>query len=142
MNQADLTILINHVAGTLGLDANLCLAIAQHETGLDSSKTRYEPQWNYFCFPRKFANQLGISELTEKILQAISWGPLQVMGAVTRELGYTGQLSLLVEPELGTLFGCRKLKSLSEKYSDEKDVISSFNAGGPRMVGGIYSNQP
>lgn len=142
MNKDEIIGLIKKISINIQINTQLCLAIAGHETNYDASKTRYEPRWSYFSTPYWFANKLGISVDTERILQAISWGPLQVMGSVCRELGYCDQLPLLVQPELGILFGCRKLKSLSAMYSNEKDVIASFNAGKPtKDAYGNYINQ-
>jgi soluble lytic murein transglycosylase-like protein len=141
MNTKEVVDLINRTSKIVGVDSNLCVAIADHETNLDPNKTRFESEWTYFHLPTYYSQKNGISLKTEKCLQSISWGAMQVMGAVCRELGYEDQLPLMIRPELGILFGCRKLKSLSAKYSVEYDVIAAYNAGTPiKDINGMYKN--
>jgi soluble lytic murein transglycosylase-like protein len=140
MSQKELAELIRTIAVSQGIDPNLALAIAGHESNYDPTACRFEPKWKWFVNPSKFAKQLLISEITEKMLQACSWGPMQVMGAVARELGFTGQITTLVYPEIGVLFGCKKLKSLINKYANETDVISAYNQGAPLKTNNVYNN--
>lgn len=141
MSTDDLKAMIKSISESVKIDSNLCSAIAGHETNYDSSKTRFEPRWSYYNTPYYYSNKLGITVETEKVLQAISWGPMQIMGSVCRELGYLDQLTLLVRPELSILYSCRKLRSLSAMYSNEKDVIAAYNAGKPvKDAYGNYQN--
>ena len=137
--------LINHIrqtAGSLGIDADLAVAISAQESNFDHSSCRYEPDWVYFFQVDKFARRLNVTAQTERQLQAFSWGCMQVMGSVARELGYEDDLPLLMQPELGTLYGCKKLSQLMQKYKTKNDVISSYNQGSPRKnVQGQYVNQ-
>ena len=142
MTKEELTDLIITISKSVQTDSNLCLAIAGHETEMDSDRTRYEPTWSYFFTPIFFANKLKISLETEKVLQSISWGPMQVMGSVCRELGYAEQLPLLINPKLSIYFACKKLKTLSVKFDNEKDIIAAYNWGKPvKNSYGKYLNQ-
>jgi soluble lytic murein transglycosylase-like protein len=133
--------IVRSTAGSVGIDPNLAQAIAEHETACDPTKTRYEPDWAYLVTPDKFAKVLGISERTETELQKFSWGALQVMGSVARELGYQAQLPLLSQPQMGILYGCRKIHALARAHSDIQDLIAAYNAGVAVKVDGKYRNE-
>ena len=128
-----------------GLDAAVVAAIVWHESKGVALKTRAEvrqSQDKYLVNYRDFAERLGISETTEKVAQQHSWGLMQIMGYVARELGHMGYLTELLQPELNLRYGCMKLKKLYQKYGNDGDVISSYNQGGPyRTPGGMYFNQ-
>jgi len=142
MNEEKIISLIKDCAKSFRLDPNLCLAIAEHESAFDPTRARFEPGWKYFVNTAKYAEQLRITEATERAQQAFSYNVFQVMGSVLRELGFNGALLLMIQPQLGVFYGCKKISMLSKKYPDEKDVISSFNQGGPYKEGELYKNQP
>lgn len=127
----------------MGLDPDLAVAIATVESAGYPLAVRYEPGWAYFYQPEIFARKNGISEATERMLQASSWGVMQVMGTVCRELGHQDSIvQIVARPELGISFGLKKIKKLCERYESEEAVIASYNAGSPRkMPGGKYKNQ-
>ena len=123
-----------------GVDAALIQAITEHESGGESYRTRFEPAWRYFLDPAAYASRLDITADTERVNQATSWGPMQVMGSVARELGFSGLLTELTDAQTGLYWGVLKLKHLLTQY-DETDAISAYNAGSPRKTpGGQYVN--
>lgn len=129
-----------------GLDPLLVLAIAQHESICVPWKTRFEPRpfasGRYDVFPREHASRLGISEQTERVGQNTSWGLMQVMGFVARELGFDGYLTQLCDLELGPEYGCRQLKRMLQRWGEEEKAVAAYNAGSPRMTSaGMYENQ-
>ena len=133
---------IRSTAGSVGVDPNLAQAIAEVESGCDPTKMRYEKDWKYLVTPEKYATLLNITVDTETHLQMFSYGPLQVMGSVARELGYSAALNLLCTPNLGILYGCRKLQACVRKYPDISEAISSYNAGTPvRNPDGYFQNK-
>lgn len=132
---------IADTARTCRIDPNLAVAIASVESAFDPLAVRFEPAWDYLISPSVYAASLNISQLTEETLQKMSWGCMQVMGSVARELGYDENLVNLTRPELGARYGCMKLKSLSVKYSQEENLISAYNAGTPGKANGVYRNQ-
>ena len=125
------------------LPHEMVLAIVQVESGWDSFRVRYEPGWRYGTyFAREHADRNGITSDTEDILQRFSWGLMQIMGAVAREIGYNGHLTALCDPILGTRYGCKKLRQCYEKYADETAAIAAYNAGSAQKTqGGMYVNQ-
>jgi hypothetical protein len=134
--------LIEIVAFELGLDPDVLEAIGTVETALVAPACRYEPEWRYFVDPALWAKRLGQTFFTEKIQQATSWGPLQVMGSVARELGFDGHLSTLSSASVGLRIGAKKFHKLTCRYSKLEDAIASYNAGSPRFrKDGTYVNQ-
>jgi len=114
-----------------GVDPALALAIAETESGFDTFAARFEPGFRYI--DRQAKRPKTSSPQTESNQQATSWGLMQVMGATARELGHTGWLSELVQPELGAKYGVLHLKKKLEKYGARglNCVISAYNAGQP-----------
>jgi hypothetical protein len=138
---ADLAAIIEIEAKAQGLDPLLVQAICEHEAQGNAYKVRFEPAWRYFHFPAEWASRLLITVETEKTCQAMSWGPMQVMGAVAREMGFEQDLTYLTEAATGIRFGCKKLKALLVHYGNEMDAISAYNQGSPRKTaGGLYMN--
>lgn len=129
-------------ANAAGVDSDLACAIAKVESSWNPWAVRFEPKWSYFEWPEKFAKILGITLETEKQLQSCSWGLLQIMGGVARELGFQGPLQMLCGPRIGAQYACMKLKALKKRYAVLEDQISAYNAGTPRMHSdGTYENQ-
>ena len=114
-----------------GVEPALALAIAETESGFDTYAARFEPGFRYI--DRQAKRPKTSSPQTEANQQATSWGLMQVMGIVARELGHTGWLSELVKPELGAKFGILHLKSKLDRYGSKglNAVISAYNAGQP-----------
>lgn len=121
-----------------GLDPNLVAAFIMTESSGNPQATRFEPGWKYFLNPALFSDDTDL----EKQQQATSWGLMQVMGTIARELGYSGDLTALAQPDLGVKYGCLKLKQLAGKYAGQSDMIAAYNAGSPRRLDdGEYTNQ-
>ena len=110
------------------------------ESSLDPGVFRYEPAYKYLYL---LDDKSQLSP-TERIGQMCSWGLMQVMGAVARELGYTQSFPKLCYPAVGLRYGCLHLHKFKSKYSAWPDVIASYNAGSPRRSlgpGSPYFNQ-
>lgn len=74
--------------------------------------------------------------------QSASWGLMQIMGAVARELGHKGFFARLCDPAVGLEYGCRYLAKLYRREKNWPDTISSYNQGSPRKdEQGRYRNQ-
>ena len=138
--------LVYHTAAQFGLDPLLVAAIVQQESGGNPWMTRYESTTDHYVVNlgmyRDYASKLGISQQTEYEAEKHSWGLMQVMGFVARELGYDGLLTRILIPSIGINLGCLKLQQLFQKYGDVEKVISSYNQGSPRRTaGGMFFNQ-
>lgn len=127
-----------------GLDWELVGAICFTESGGDHLAVRFEPGWKYHFHARQYADGLGITGETEEVLQSTSWGLMQVMGTVARELGFREMLTALTDPDLSLKYGCMKLAQLKNRYSTLREVIASYNAGSPvykKDGGGMLINE-
>lgn len=120
----------------------LALAICEVESGGDSMAIRYEPEWKYQYDMGRFAKLCNTTVETERVLQSCSFGLMQVMGTVARELGHTGSLVQLLDPFVGAKYGCIKLAKLLAIHESIDDVIAAYNAGSPiKRSTGEYVNQ-
>lgn len=123
--------LIREIARTLSVDPDLAQAIATIESNCDFLAVRFEPKWVTFLNVSQYSWESRISPMTEQVLQAMSWGPLQIMGTVCREMGFKGKLvELASQPNLSIHYGCLKIKSCLERYNGSlPHAISAYNAG-------------
>ncbi len=149
-----------------GLELAMVLAIAEHESSFRQAAYNPEPKWVYFWNvkdwrPWRVPAQAEIaSEVppddfpgppspvprdAEWWGQQASWGPMQVMGAVARELGcralYLAELA--ADPIMGVDLGCRFLARQMKRYhGDIPSAFAAFNAGSARRrTDGSFHNQ-
>lgn len=132
-----------HVSnGSKHCSPELLMAISKVESSLDPWAVRFEPNWKYPYKIDEFAKELGITRDTEKTLQSMSWGLMQIMGTVARELGFDRSLVELTNPTLNLTYAIKKIETLFERYKDFENVISSYNQGYPkRKNDGSFVNQ-
>lgn len=155
---------ILHYADDFDLPVKMVYAIVQVESAHELYAWRVEPAYRYLVdvktrkpfriltrderaserAPTDFPYFPHISSRdTEWWGQQCSWGPMQVMGAVAREYGFTGYLPALCG-EQGVMYGCMHLKRLWDRWGDEfgkSGAIAAYNAGSPRKYDGVYQNQ-
>lgn len=142
MSVQDIIKLIDEAAQEAGIDPNLVQAISSTESHHNPWAVRYEPFYKYLYFAREHADRLGVSVDTEITMQKCSWGLMQIMGGVARELGYGGPMPQLCDPSLSLKYGIMHLKSKLVKYGIESDAVSAYNQGSPRKTPGMmYQNQ-
>jgi len=123
------------------LDPCLVSAIILTESGGDEAAVRFEPAYRWLYTPDK-VRPASCSKNTEQNLQKTSWGLMQIMGAVARERGFRGWLTLLLQPENNIEYGCRHVRHLFDRPWDMSDVIAAYNFGSPiRTPSGAYRNQ-
>lgn len=123
---------IKAAAMRFGIEKEIIAAIVMTESGGNPMAVRYEPNWKYFYYSHTYASELKITYTTEEMLQASSYGLMQIMGSVARELGFKDHLGKLFDVELNLEYGCRKVFELLKKYDELDKVIASYNAGSPR----------
>ena len=86
---------------------------------------RYEP-----AFFIRYVLPLKISSDKESRGRATSWGLLQIMGQVAREMGYQGSWEGLFDPMVNLEYGCKKLAKCYHRYHPSLDAgIASYNSG-------------
>ena len=116
------------------LPVELVMAICRQESSLND--------WHFYRPEPAYRWLVGNpTEPKEIIGQKSSWGPMQVMGATARELGFTGEFSELFDYATGIKYGMLHLRRLNQRYDNWPDVISAYNAGHVKRVDGKYVNQ-
>jgi len=142
---------IEQVALQYGLNSALVEAIVLTESGGDPWAMRYEPGYRWMVnartrqpfrsmssleahaatAPADFPSMPHLSSDTEWTQQRTSWGLMQVMGALARELGSRDRfLSTLCDPLVGLRYGCRHLASLlAWSKGDRERAIRAYNGG-------------
>ena len=125
MPSTDLVTLIRTIAIRHELDPALVCAVVEQESAWDPHAIRYEP-----AFRARYISPLGLAP-TEEIARSISWGLMQVMGQVARELGFAGNfLSALCDPGIGLDTGCIALAAkLSRADGNVSRALALWNGG-------------
>jgi len=124
-----------------GLDPMLVAAMVEIESGGNEHAMRFEPVW--YERLHKVDVPRGVSEATERMQQATSWGLMQVLGVTARERGCDAPfLSVLCTPVVGLEYGCQYLQWQFERYGELSDAVAAYNAGSVRLSeDGSYVNQ-
>jgi len=161
---------ITAAAKAHAVPAQLLRAVVQVESGANPARWRFEPHYRYLVnastgrpFRRLSRDERssesppqdflampasGQSRATEWIGQQCSWGPGQIMGAVAREHGFTGNFLELCTWGVGMDYAAMYLGVLYRRFVRSRpnrswtDVIAAYNAGSPRLRrDGGYENQ-
>jgi soluble lytic murein transglycosylase-like protein len=137
LSEDQLAHLILEASATWGIEPRIIHGVIMRESGGDSLAFRYEPRYPYL-YKVQSSRPPGYTIETETVLQKCSFGLMQVMGAVFRELGYRGGLTeVLCRPALQLEYGCRHLRPKLDKYGIE-DGLSAYNAGRPVQSNRAY----
>ena len=132
---------IEKKADKYNLDRFLVAAIIQTESSGNRCDTRFEKRFKHLYHPEKFAQLNQITVQAEIEHQKTSFGLMQIMGSVARELGFKRNLWNLCNPRMNVELGVKKLKKLSGRHESMEDLIASYNAGRPFMLSnGKYKN--
>jgi soluble lytic murein transglycosylase-like protein len=127
--------LARRIAAQHGLEPALVCAVIEQESGWNPWAVRYEPAF----LSRYVAPQYTVGKFsaTEAYTRSMSWGLMQVMGQVAREVGFAGKsLSELCDPATGIEVGCVVLASkLARARADVSAALLAWN-------GGANSNYP
>jgi soluble lytic murein transglycosylase-like protein len=134
---------INEASLRHGVPRTLLQAIITVESARNPWATRYEPhyRWLWDVFRKApyrqadavFPAPRGVSSATEKTAQKTSWGLMQIMGAVGRELGFDRPfLTELCDPQINLEYGCRHLCNYYRRFGGWEEATVAYNAGSPR----------
>lgn len=133
--------LIEYWGAERKLNPCLLAAICHTESAGNRWAARYEPGYRWLNNPSDFSIALGITHETEEMMQKFSYGLMQIMGGLARDLRYIGPLSALFDPDINMNYASLHISKLSRKY-EETDLIAAYNAGSPRKrASGFYENQ-
>lgn len=129
--------LVNKFAVKYGLDVSLVCALIHHESAWNTYAMRCEPLF-FTRYIQPMLDKHTVRTMTEANSRATSWGLMQVMGEVAREMGFSGQfLAELCDPQIGIDFGCRKLQKCINSTSDVRAALLSYNGGGDQQYPGM-----
>lgn len=116
------------------LQPELVAAVILQESQGDAFAIRYElPFFLKYITGKPLSGHIPktISLATERHARAMSWGLMQIMGQVARELGFRGEsLGELLIPETNIELGCRILNRHLEKTADVDAALLRYNGGG------------
>lgn len=116
---------IEVVASRYGLDPNLVEAIVRVESSGLTHAYRYEPAF----YQTYLANNPEYDGGNPRRVSA-SYGLMQVMYPVARELGLSGEPENLFVPLVGLEFGCKKLHQLLKWSKGNVDqALAAYNGG-------------
>jgi soluble lytic murein transglycosylase-like protein len=130
MTQDELIIAARAAAAKYNLPQAIVCAIVERESGWNPWKVRYEPAfYEHYVEPLWIRGM--VKDNSEAHARSISWGLMQVMGQVAREMRFTGELASLCDPAIGLEYGCRVFMSkLSACAGDVALALASYNGGG------------
>lgn len=152
-------------AATFSLPPQLVAAMMEVESGGNPYAWNPEPRYHYLWDVRAHRpfRVLSGAEISSEVPprdfpclggdrdqewwgQKASWGLMQVMGAVAREVGFAEPyLPRLCDPATGLKHGCLHLAQLRDRhFADDgwDGVIAAYNEGSPRKgADGRYLNQ-
>ena len=135
--------LIQETAKRYKLDPNLVGAIVLAESNGYTYAVRFEPHvYDRQTYINLNASRPKIcSKGTDRALQSMSFGLMQVMGFNAREAGFKGWLTELCDPAIGLDQGCSHLAGLLKRWPKTEDAVSAYNQGSPRKNNNHYTNQ-
>lgn len=107
------------------IDSALVCAIIEQESGFNPWAIRYENGfYNHYVVPLKLSSD------TEAYARAFSWGLMQLMGQSARELGYSGHMAQLCEPETNIFWGVKHFRNkMTKAGNDPKKALLLWNGG-------------
>ncbi|HLZ91096.1 MAG TPA: lytic transglycosylase domain-containing protein [Candidatus Acidoferrum sp.] len=125
-----LILVAKQIAGRFNLDPALVCAIVEQESGWNPWAIRYEPAFfAKYVAPLYTNNKVNA---TEAYARGFSWGLMQVMGQVAREVGYAeAHLAMLCNPPDGLAVGCKVLlEKIGKAQGDVTKALLLWNGGG------------
>jgi soluble lytic murein transglycosylase-like protein len=140
---AQLVLFAHRAAAAHQLDPALVCAVVEQESAWNPWALRYEP-----LFFAKYVASLYTNNkvsATEAYARGFSWGLMQVMGQVAREVGFDALfLSTLCEPEQGLAIGCKVLrKKFYAMAGDVTRALLAWNGGAnPAYPAQVLTRKP
>jgi soluble lytic murein transglycosylase-like protein len=128
MDYQSLVQLAKQKASEHGLDPTLICAIVEQESDWNQWAMRFEP-----AFERRYIKPaLPQSPTTEEMAKAVSFGLMQIMGEVARELGFGEKyLTELCDPFINLEYGCKHFANkLQNADGDTRMALLHWNGGG------------
>ena len=116
---------IAEAAAAHGLDPRVVEAVVAVESSGRTSAYRYEAGF----WAKYLANHPDYRHAVPERVSA-SYGLMQVMYPVAREMGFPGEPEMLFVPATGLAYGCRKLAALlTWAEGDLQSALCAYNGG-------------
>lgn len=117
--------LIVQVAGQHGLEPRMVEAVVLQESGGNTDAFRFEPKF----YARYLAKLPACKGLNPRRISS-SYGLMQLMYWVAKELGFQDEPETLFVPAIGLEWGCRKLAELWAWSGQDLDSTwAAYNGG-------------
>jgi hypothetical protein len=130
MTRDDLIALAQKVAAGHGLSPKIFCGLVERESQWDPWVFRYERKF-YENYVQKQIDAGTLHDETEAHARAMSWGLCQVMGENAREMGYSGHLSQLCDPQTGLEYGAvMLLHEIDRSGANILAALERYNGGG------------
>ncbi len=126
--------LIQSTAHQYQMDPHLIGAIIHQESRGRSCAMRYEEDYRYLKDPVRLAKEMNLDPNEEETNQKTSYGLMQIMGGLARDLGYKGDLAKLCNPRLNLRLGARQLKVLHKRFGSVELALAAYNSGTPQFT--------
>lgn len=128
-SSAQFTDLVAHAAAVNSLPFALVCAVCEQESSWNPWEIRYEPAF-FIKYVLPLQEKGVIHTDSEARARAFSWGLMQVMGEVARELGYSDHMAKLCDPATGLAIGTKHLAhKLHEAAGDVPKALQLWNGG-------------
>lgn len=126
ISQLELVALAKQAAGAANLDTAVICGICERESSWQPWTIRYEQ-----TFYEMYVVPLNLADATEARARSFSWGLMQTMGQVAREVGYKGPLVGLCDPETSLQWGCKVfVRKLQHADGVVASALQLWNGGG------------
>jgi len=107
------------------LDPALLCAQIEQESSWEPGQVRFEPG-----FLARYILPMNL-EMFDSFNRSTSWGLTQIIGQTAIEFGFSGDIPSLRDPDIGTDFGCKKLRKCLDLHpSDLNAALLAYNGGG------------
>jgi soluble lytic murein transglycosylase-like protein len=138
-----LVALARTAAAAHALDPQIVCAVIEQESAWNPWAVRYEPAF----FARYLAPLYAAGKIsaTEAYTRSISWGLMQLMGEVARELNFAApSLAELCDPATNLDFACRHLAAkFSAAAGDPTRALQAWNGGAnPNYANEVLARLP
>jgi len=125
---------IRAIAAQHGLDPTLVAAVVAQESAGHALAERFEPQYRWLWgdddSEKPFRKPALISKETEFNAQKTSRGPMQIMVATARWLGFADWPGKLFEPACGLAWGCKYLRWCLDRHEGNTVLgLLRYNGG-------------
>lgn len=124
----ELVLAARAAAAKWNLPPDIVCGIVERETTWNPWASRYEPKfYDAYIYPLWLRGI--VKDITEAQHRSTSWGLMQVMGQVAREMRFSGDLPSLCDPAIGLDYGCQLFAKKLSANASLTLALASYNGG-------------